>query len=181
MKNDFAADHLDVQAFAQAGATVQGEAPLRKFPRLLEETTGEGADRPVHWTAVGEQRMVGGAPQAWLHLEGNTVLSMTCQRCLEPVDMPLSFERSFRFVADEAAAEAEDDLVEEDLLVTRRDFPLQELVEDECLMALPVVPQHEVCPIDVPLSVSDPDFEAANAEKPHPFAALAHLRPGEKK
>ena len=54
-------------------------------------------------------------------------------------------------------------------------FPLQ-LVEDELLMALPVVPRHEECPTSVPLASSDDDFEVANSEKPNPFAALAALR-----
>ena len=36
---------------------------------------------------------------------------MTCQRCLAPVDVPLEVDREFRFVADEATAEALDDLL----------------------------------------------------------------------
>jgi uncharacterized protein len=50
---------------------------------------------------------------------------------------------------------------------------LRELIEDELLMALPVVPRHDECPTSVPLASSDDDFEVASAEKPNPFAALA--------
>ncbi|HQS64567.1 MAG TPA: YceD family protein, partial [Acidovorax defluvii] len=103
-----------------------------------------------------------------------------CQRCLTPVDVPLAVERSFRFVADEATAEALDDESEEDLLALSREFDLRELIEDELLMALPVVPRHDECPSAVPLASSDDDFEAASAEKPNPFAALASLRKEEK-
>jgi uncharacterized metal-binding protein YceD (DUF177 family) len=71
---------------------------------------------------------------------------MECQRCLTPVDVPLAVERSFRFVADEATAEALDDESEEDLLALSREFDLRELIEDELLMALPVVPRHDECP-----------------------------------
>ena len=85
-------------------------------------------------------------------------------------------DRWFRFVADETTAEALDDDSEEDLLALSRDFSLHELIEDELLMALPVVPRHEVCPSEVPMSSSDEDFEAANAERPNPFAALAGIR-----
>ena len=101
---------------------------------------------------------------------------MVCQRCLLPVDVPLLVERSFRFVADEATAEALDDEVEEDLLALSRDFDLHALIEDELLMALPVVPRHEECPTPVTLASSDEDFAQASAEKPNPFAALASLR-----
>ena len=75
-----------------------------------------------------------------------------------------------------ANLERVDDDSEEDLLALSRDFSLHELIEDELLMALPVVPRHEVCPSEVPMSSSDEDFEAANAERPNPFAALAGIR-----
>ena len=35
---------------------------------------------------------------------------------------------------------------EEDLLALSREFDLHELIEDELLMALPVVPKHDECP-----------------------------------
>ena len=95
---------------------------------------------------------------------------MTC------VDVPLEVDRAFRFVADEATAEALDDESEEDLLALSREFDLHELIEDELLMSLPVVPKHDECPSAVPLASSDDDFEEANAEKPNPFAALTDLR-----
>ena len=94
----------------------------------------------------------------------------------DAVDVPLEVDREFRFVADEATAEALDDESEEDLLALSREFDLHELIEDELLMALPVVPKHDECPTSVPLASSDDDFEEANAEKPNPFAALAALR-----
>jgi len=101
---------------------------------------------------------------------------MECQRCLTPVDVPLEVDRAFRFVADEATAEALDDESDEDLLAMSREFDLHELIEDELLMALPVVPKHDECPSVVPLASSDDDFEEANADKPNPFAALAGLK-----
>ncbi|MNY58062.1 hypothetical protein D3C86_1943550 [compost metagenome] len=101
---------------------------------------------------------------------------MICQRCLTLAPIALDVERSFRFVADEATAEALDDESEEDLLALSKEFDLFELLEDELLMELPVVPLHDICPEAVPLASSDDDFEQANSEKPNPFAALAGLR-----
>ncbi|MCS4509464.1 YceD family protein [Xylophilus ampelinus] len=177
MKTDFAADRLDVPAFALAAATLEGRDALPTFPRLMEEIADEQSSNTVDWTAIGEEiRQVGRPAQNWLHLKVHAVLPLTCQRCLGPVELPLEIERSFRFVESEEAAVAEDDAVEEDLLVTQRDFKLRELIEDELLMALPPVPQHDTCPVEVPMSVQDPDFEEAGAEKPNPFAALATLK-----
>jgi uncharacterized protein len=92
------------------------------------------------------------------------------------VDTEVSSDRWFRFAADEAAAAALDDEAEEDVLVLSNEFDLATLIEDELLMALPLVPRHETCPVEVKLAVADADFEAASAEKPSPFAALASLR-----
>ena len=73
-------------------------------------------------------------------------------------------------------AAVEDEASEEDVLVTARDFNLLELVEDELLMALPVVPKHAVCPDPVKLQVADPDFVDTVQEKPNPFAVLEQLK-----
>ncbi|MEH3087785.1 MAG: DUF177 domain-containing protein [Xylophilus ampelinus] len=177
MSKDFSPDRLDVASFARAGAALDGVDRLSGYARLMEETAGAGAERTLRWHAEGELREPAGRPaEPWLHLSGEVVLPLVCQRCLGPVDVAVSFDRPFRFVADEATAEAEDDEAEEDLLAMRQDFPLRELVEDEFLMALPPVPCHETCPADLPLSAGEGEFQAAQSEKPHPFAALAALK-----
>ena len=62
--------------------------------------------------------------------------------------------------------------------MTSRQFNLAGLIEDELLMALPLVPRHEVCPPGLKMAVADPNFDAQEPEKAHPFAALAKLRRG---
>lgn len=181
MSQDFHPRHLDVRAFAQAGATLEGEDLLSEHERLLAETGGQGADRPVRWVARGQlQTDASGQGRVWLHLQAGVTLPLTCQRCLGPADITLQVERAFRFVATEAQAESEDEASEEDVLVLSRDFDLAALVEDELLMALPLVPRHEVCPTEVRLAVQDADFETAQAAKPQPFAVLAGLKGGER-
>lgn len=177
MTKEFSPERLDVKAFAQAQAHIEGQHPLSQFKRLALEAQGPHDGVHVRWAAEGELRAEAGAePQVWLHLQGETDLPMICQRCLTPAPIALDVERSFRFVADEATAEALDDESEEDLLALSKEFNLLELLEDELLMELPVVPLHDVCPEAVPLASSDEDFEQANSEKPNPFAALSGLR-----
>lgn len=179
MSQEFVATRLDVKAFAKAGGVLSGQDLLSNYERLLGEASGQGADRPVQWEARGELRTEpGGQEQVWLHLHAEASLPMVCQRCMGPVDVSLVVDHVFRFVATEAQAELEDEASEEDVLALSRDFNLKDLVEDELLMALPVVPRHEVCPAAVKLAVQDADFEAAGAEKPNPFAVLAGLRDG---
>jgi len=179
MPKEFQARALDVPAFAEAGAELSGTSALGEFERLLAETEGRGAGLPLAWSVHGELRNPRHVqPDVWLHLKAHGVLPLTCQRCLGPMDMPVAFDRSFRFVADEATAEAEDDASEEDLLVTSRAFDLPALIEDEFLMEMPLVPLHEACPQPVKLSVQDPGFEVESPQE-NPFAVLARLKGGQ--
>jgi uncharacterized protein len=49
-------------------------------------------------------------------------------------------------------------------------------VEDELILALPLVPRHDACPqpLAAPATAEEP-----LAERPNPFAALAALKRGE--
>lgn len=173
---------LDMRAFAQASASLQDEAPLSAFPRLHAEAAHDEAatPTPVRWQASGEMRtaVTGGAPDVWLHLLANAHVPLTCQRCLAPVDTPLIVDRWFRFVADEAAAEAQDDDSEEDLLALEPKPNLHEVLEDELLMELPLVPMHDTCPVPVSLrSVESPGAQEEPATpRKNPFAELAKLK-----
>ena len=179
MNTEFKPQHLPVAAFATAGAHISGTVALSKLERLAQDLRQQDADlvqNIVQWEAQGVQRAVlGGKDQVWLHLQATAQLPLTCQRCMELVLQPVELNRSFRFVATEAQAAEQDDEAEEDLLVLQRQFDVLELLEDELLMALPMVPKHEVCPAPVKLAVADAEFEAQIDAKPKPFAALAAL------
>lgn len=167
---------VDVANFARAGDVVAANDPLSFFPRLQQDCVGETDGREVAWRAVGSmrERTAGATPQPWLQVTGSTTVPMTCQRCLHAMEVPLKFDQEFRFVADEATAELEDEDSEEDVLAIRPDFPLRELVEDELLLAAPPVPMHEVCPDPLPMIVGESAIEGAG-EREHPFAALQSL------
>ena len=177
MKHDFDQRHLNLTAFAQAQGRLTGEEPLVSFGRLLLETQGVGSQAPVSFSARGEMRMDdAGTEQVWLHLSGEVVLALVCQRCLGPADILVSFERAFRFVATEEQAEREDDVSDEDVLVMSRAFNVLELVEDEILLALPITPMHQRCPIPLKLQVADRDFVEGAGYQKNPFGILEQFR-----
>ena len=177
MTKDYSPDRLDIKAFVQAGAHLQGHDALLKYERLVQEAQGLHPDLTVNWQVRGELRAVEGqAPESWLHLTVQATQPLLCQRCLSPVDVPLQVDRWFRFVADEATAEALDDETEEDLLAISREFDLHALIEDELLMELPVVARHDECPVPVTMESSSEDFDAAEEEKPNPFASLSNFK-----
>lgn len=174
---DFDPHSLDVTAFAKAAGELTGRWPLAQLDRLAGSADASSALRSeVSWQARGEWRVGrGGEGQVWLHVAATTRLPLECQRCLKPVDTPLDIARDFLFVHGEDAAAQLDADSEDDVLALTRSLDLHELIEDELLLALPLVPRHEVCPQPLHVPPSDEVLE----EKPNPFAALAALkRPG---
>ena len=171
--------HLDVRAFARSAGDVRGNATLSDFPRVAHDCVDGGARKAVSWSASGELRSsADDAPQVLLHLMVDAVLPLTCQRCLELVATTVAVDRWFRFVPDEDTADAQDDDSDEDLLVESAQFDLRELVEDELVLAMPLIPSHEVCPAAPRLSASDPGFDEAPQAKPNAFAVLGQLKTG---
>jgi len=169
---------FDALRFAQAGATLSGEVALNQLTRLAQDLMGPIApETRVTWSAHGALRAgpAGAAPQAWLHLQARAAVPLACQRCLSAVETELLVDRWFRFVADEAAAEAEDDDCEEDLLALEPRPDLQDVIEDELIMSLPLVPMHELCP-QPPAALQAAAPEPAAPERPHPFASLEKLK-----
>lgn len=170
---------LDVAALARDGGRLEGTWPAVELERLAEGGAPEApaAGWPdVQWAVQGELRTPkGGEAQVWMELQASAQVSLTCQRCLQPVQEALQLSHWFRFVRDENEAADLDADSEDDVLALPRALDLLELVEDELLLGLPLVPRHEVCPQALPLSAEEPDFEAA-AERPNPFAALAALK-----
>lgn len=176
---DFDPLGIDVTAFAKAGGELGGRWPVEQLERLaacVEAGAREAMAGDVAWQARGELRTLRGAEnQVWLHLSASTRLPLECQRCLRPVETALEVNRDFLFVHGEDAAAQLDTDSDDDVLALTRSLDLRELIEDELLLALPLVPRHEVCPEPLRAPVDDEPLE----EKPNPFAALAGLkRPG---
>lgn len=173
---EFDTSRLDVSAFAKVGGRLEGEWPLAQFERLRDlSMPGASSELPtaVSWSARGEKRAArSGEAQVWLHVRAEATLPLECQRCLSAVSVALSAERSFLFVHGEDAAAQLDASSEDDVLALTRALDLPELIEDELLLSLPIVPRHDVCPEPLQLAA---DLPAAEPE-PSPFAALASLK-----
>jgi uncharacterized protein len=183
---------LDVAQATLGAWTLEGQWPLAGFGRLdddapgADRSTGPSALRDteasaargaahgnqseaVTWQARAFQRKsVDGQSEHWLHLHAQVTLQRVCQRCLGLIDVPVRVDRPFRFVATEAHAAALDVDSEDDVLVLSHALDLHALVEDEIVLALPLVPMHLQCP--QPLRQQQaPDVEPAH----RPFSGLA--------
>jgi uncharacterized protein len=150
---------------AEKGARLKGSVELSKMARLaplLHEQEGEvGADILFSKNSEGIQ-CINGALRAQL-----TVL---CQRCLEPLELPVYVELKLELTKTLAAEPSTQDNYEP-LLVTAEPLSLVELLEDELLLALPISPMH-------------PEGECAAAVTQHtvaytkenPFTLLSNLK-----
>ena len=170
---------VDVVQLAASGGRLEGSMTAAQLGRLSTDAPLADA-APATWAVTGEQREApGAAPQTWLHLQAAARVTLTCQRCLQPVTLPLAAERWIRFVRDEALAEKLDEECEDDVLAlpSRGLVDVLALVEDELILALPIVPRHEVCPqpLWVPAAAPEEAVEPAE-ERANPFASLASLK-----
>jgi len=180
----FVPEKLDVAALAHDDASLAGEWPAASLQRLADSAAPEAPASgwpALRWSLHGEIRRPspshhGGKAQTWLHLTASGQVALTCQRCLKPVVEEIDIDRWIRFVDTEAEAAALDVDSDDDVLALPRHLDARELIEDELLLALPLVPRHEACP--EPLAHVDDAPEPEEEERPNPFAKLAALKRG---
>jgi uncharacterized protein len=158
---------LDAVGLARTEAQVEREFPVAAFARLLDRL----AEPAGHVNARAEFRQAGRWPAARLVVTAEVVL--TCQRCLGPVRRALAADAQVVFAED-----GEPGLPEGSETVGgdphRLDFAA--LVEDELLLALPIIPQHEAgeaCTL--PAGEGDEIDASDTAEMRRPFAGLKDL------
>lgn len=178
----FLPSRLDVAVFAKAQAALDGTLPWAEMPRLSEATIAPAdGGSAVSWQAQGLWRQpLGGSAEIRLRLLARATVWLTCQRCLEPVSETLEIDRTLRFVTGEDEAARLDEDSEEDVLALTRALDLPSLVEDELILALPLVPRHAVCPQRLPWPAAGDADAAPDRKEPegaaHPFAVLKALK-----
>ncbi len=171
-------EEVDVQLLAAQGSTVDRVYPLASFRRvqdLLPEAMGPGVTgnepRSVH-ARFGFARE-NGRPVAAVDV--NAELPLICQRCLQPLLWPVRSTATLVFVdAIKAGAEEIDgrDVFE----APGGQVALSEVVEEELLLALPLVATHarqSECAEIGPASAAA--VKAVSADARRPFAELREL------
>jgi uncharacterized protein len=158
---------VDVVQLARDDDSVEAELDAAQLPRLSAMLAPPmGQIRYRLQGRVDEQ----GRPGVTLRLQGR--LGLTCDLCGGRLDWTLDESSGYFLVDDEAQLgmlpiTAEGD---EPLLASRR-FDLQDLVEEQAILALPISPRHPEC---------EQKVRASQAEQgtTRPFSALASLKRG---
>lgn len=157
---------IDGLEFARAGATLAGTLEIPDLPRLSELGCSVAQIRYVIRGGATAQ----GKPA--LHVDATGMVELACQRCLEAIAVPVAVRAELELAASQEAVDLADDDV--DRVVASRSMVVAALVEDEVILALPMVPKHAQCGT----GTEDSD---SGGERASPFAALAVLRTGRTK
>ncbi len=165
-------DQIDPYRLAANGTVIDETEQIADFPRLLEALADD--EGQARWQAAFSQSGDDIARPVKLTLTGTANCNVPCVRCLAGLPMILKVDREFKLVKEEATAAALDAQdSERDVMAVAPPWNLAELVEDEFLLALPLMPRHENCHVPEHADSDDPGPDSASTERQFPFADLA--------
>ena len=165
--------HIDPLRLVEARRVLHGSLPLAEMPRLLESVSDAEGDVTVSLefgVDVEGIRYMRGSLQAQVTLE--------CQRCLESMVFPIDSQFALALVRSMEQAEALPSHYEP-LLLDGEPLFLRDVIEDELLLTLPIIPRHEEAECSVTadaLRTKDLQTDADRTDKPNPFSVLANLK-----
>ena len=70
-------------------------------------------------------------------------MQVLCQRCLDPLPVPIAIDAELQLAENLREILETDDEI--DRVLASRHMDVEQLVEDEVILALPMVPRHETC------------------------------------
>lgn len=158
----------DPRKFAQQGVSLEGYIPLADLPRIAEVGTGVAGHVQVQLVfSLNEEhkRVVTGLARA--------ELGLVCQRCLEPVSVPVESDISLAIVWDEDAAKALPDYLDP-WIVGEGAADFFDMVEEELLLSLPAVAYHSEPCVDSKLFSSGTPVEVKKER--NPFQVLEQIK-----
>ena len=157
---------IDAIKLADSGARLVGEIPLSAMARLraLCLDGGGKATIDLYFERGGKRglRRVRGTISA--------TIRVACQRCLEPMTLTITAEPSL--VVVQAAERTALPQQEADVLVGDQPVSLNGLVEDELLLAMPMIPVHDINQCPAAASLRAPQRQSRES----PFAVLDKLK-----
>lgn len=161
---------VDALKFCQQRASVTGSVLLAALPRLtaeLQRVDGVVQVELVFGLDEQSRKIIQG------HVEA--VLPLLCQRCMQGLDVPVSVDLRLGLVwTDEQAAQLPRSL--DPVQMETQELDLYAIVEEELLLAMPLVAHHEQGVCEPPQRVTEPQVAMPVAEKENPFQVLAALK-----
>jgi uncharacterized protein len=156
----------DIDPLADGCAHIDFEIPLAEFVRLRlrRESTAEPVRGSVQFSR--DQGFV------VADLDAHGTLPLTCQRCLGEMRLPVDSRSRVMLIGAESEADGVPAGIET-VLAPDRQISMRELVEEEMLLAVPIVPLHED-PRECQAAQS-PGVAQESANVQRPFERLGEL------
>lgn len=159
--------------WAEQGRQLRGPLSIAEMQRLAPLLRSRKGDINVQLQfGIDEQRIP--------YLQGRVTgdLEVTCQRCLGSVAFPVDVELSLGLVKSESEGDRLSDRYEP-LVVEPGSMSIAAIVEDELILALPIIARHselEACGAQVPFERGLwQDEDKVPAERVNPFSVLDKL------
>ena len=161
-------EHVDPFRYAEQSLGIDGIVKIADMQRLnvLESTENDRVKADLQF---------GRDEQGVVFLKGHleSKLTLQCQRCMEPFTYEIisDFILGIINTLDEANALPEQ---YEPAMAKEGSLALRELIEDEIILNLPIIPRHEPEDCKVKLPVADAGWEQGKGE--NPFHVLKLLK-----
>lgn len=170
---------VDLMRLAGDGAAIRGSVGINSFKRLLADLPPQNQTQDDSGVVCYE---VSGSTQTGrrgrVALKVQTVLQLICQRCMHSMPFVVDELAEFELFASERelqSAQSDDDvdpLAPEPMLVSEP-IDLDELIEDQLILAVPYVPKHEHCEAAKTTAGEYDDLQ----ERASPFKVLEGFKP----
>ena len=172
---------IDPFDLATQRRTLDGRLPVSSLPRLLQSLCTDDAEKisRYHVDYVLDFGIdEGGSPGIIGTVQ--TVLPIECQRCMEAMEFPVSFNVRLALVKSREAAQQLSENYDPLLVSKDAEISIESIIEDELILVLPQVAMHEIkdCPKGESFRNTG-DGVAENGAAPqreNPFAMLAQLK-----
>lgn len=172
MSERYIPEHIDPYRYAEQRLEIGGVVNIADMPRLaanLISSSGQvAADLQFGVDEQGINFLKG-------HLKAN--LTLECQRCMEPYIYEIISDFVLGIVNTLDEAKALPALYEPALAQEGNSLALRELIEDELILNLPIIPRHEPEDCKVKLPLIDSGWEQGKGENPfHVLESLKHKK-----
>ncbi len=157
---------VDADVCARAGSTLERHFSVAELPRLQEARAQDGSQIDVRLRFS----LFDGRPAIDGTLSGTMRLS--CQRCMQPVPVPLDERFQVMLVQQESADEPGG---YEPVIADAAHFDVRWLAEEQALLALPLVPLHPAGECEEAGAAAQDTAPATRTGSQRPFENLRDL------
>ena len=176
-------EQINIKKLADNGATLDGVVDIRRLQRFAQALLVDDGQVVVSLEFSRNDdgiKLIQGTVKADVQQQ--------CQRCLEPVTTEIEVTLNLAVAYDEEQAEALESRYEP-LILDVDQVQLVDILEDDLLLALPMIPYHDisvceangyVAPAEEEINEAEP-VETEEDRKENPFAVLAELKGQTKK